>query len=101
MSDQIFPVVMPKLGLSMTEGMVAQWRVEAGARVSPGDVIADIETSKITYELESHARGVIRQLLAEEQAEMPVGALIGVIAEDGVAGADIDGFIAGYVHGRQ
>ncbi len=97
MSDQIFPIVMPKLGLSMTEGMVAQWRVETGTRVSPGDAIADIETSKITYQLDAHVHGVIRQLLAEEQAEMPVGALIGVISEDDVAGADIDGFIAGYV----
>lgn len=97
MNDQIFPIVMPKLGLSMTEGMVAQWRVEAGNTVSPGDVIADIETSKITYEMEAHAHGVIRQLLAEEQVEMPVGALIGVIAEDSVAGTDIDEFIAGYV----
>ena len=97
MSDQISPIVMPKLGLSMTEGMVAQWRVETGTRVSPGDVIADIETSKITYELEAHTHGVIRQLLAEEQVELPVGALIGVIAEDTVAGTAIDKFVAGYV----
>ncbi|MDE0156102.1 MAG: dihydrolipoamide acetyltransferase family protein [Gammaproteobacteria bacterium] len=97
MSDQISPIVMPKLGLSMTEGMVAQWHVETGTRVSPGDVIADIETSKITYELEAHTHGVIRQLLAEEQVELPVGALIGVIAGDTVAGTDIDEFVAGYV----
>ena len=97
MTDQIFPIVMPKLGLSMTEGMVAQWRVETGTRVSPGDVIADIETSKITYELEAHTHGVIRQLLAEEQIELPVGALIGIIAEDTLADTDIDEFVAGYV----
>ena len=97
MSERISPIVMPKLGLSMTEGMVAQWHVETGTRVSPGDVIADIETSKITYALEAHIHGIIRQLLAEEELELPVGALIGVIAEETVASTDIDEFIAGYV----
>ena len=52
MSDKIHAIIMPKLGMSMTEGMVTQWHIEEGASVSPGDVIADIETSKITNEIE-------------------------------------------------
>ena len=97
MSDRIFPVVMPKLGLSMTEGMVAQWHVETGARVSPGDIIADIETSKITTELEVHNSGTVRKILVEEEVEVPVGALLSVIADDTVADADIEHFIAAFV----
>ena len=45
-AGNIQAIVMPKLGLSMTEGVVAKWHVEAGARVAPGDVIADIEPAR-------------------------------------------------------
>ncbi len=96
MSNAIAAVVMPKLGLSMTEGMVAAWHVEPGASVQAGDVIADIETSKITNELEAPAGGVFRRAVVEPGTEVPVGALIGVLADAGVADAAIDDFVAGH-----
>ena len=96
MSAGIESIVMPKLGLSMTEGAVAQWRVKAGATVSPGDIVADIETSKITNELEAGAAGVVKKLLAEAGVELPVGALLGVIADESVSDADIERFVAAF-----
>ena len=97
MSGSIQAIVMPKLGLSMTEGTVSQWHVSTGSKVSPGDVIADIETSKITNELEVHTEGVIRGDLAEEGVEFPVGTLLGVIADESVSEADIVSFVKNFV----
>jgi len=87
---------MPKLGMSMTEGTISKWHVSPGTRVSPGDVIADIETSKITSELEVHVEGVIRGELAEERLEFPVGALLGIVAEESVSDEEIARFISDF-----
>ena len=87
---------MPKLGLSMTEGMVAEWQVKAGDRVAAGDVIADIETSKITNELEVHAAGVIRGDLAEEGIDLPVGSLLCVLADEAATEQEVAAFIAAF-----
>ena len=65
-------VVMPKLGLLMETGVVGAWRVAEGDEVSVGQVIAEITTEKITYELESQAAGVLLKILPEE-VEAPVG----------------------------
>ena len=50
-------VVMPKLGLLMETGVVSAWRVSEGDQVKVGDVIAEITTEKITYELEAQGSG--------------------------------------------
>lgn len=81
----------------MTEGMVAKWHVSAGTKVSPGDLIADIETSKITIELEVYTAGVIRGELAKEGIDILVGALMGVIADEAVTNDEVDQFIANFV----
>ena len=61
MSDAIRPIVMPKWGLAMQEGMVAKWLVEAGAEVKTGDEILDIETSKLANVFESPVAGPLRR----------------------------------------
>lgn len=93
MSEGIQPLVMPKWGLAMQEGMVAQWHVEPGATVSVGQEICDIETSKIANIFESPLAGTLRRLVAEPGDPIPVGALIGIVAEAAVDDASIDAFI--------
>jgi len=96
MSASVSPIKMPKLGLSMTEGSVAAWHIEPGTEVAVGDVIADIETSKIANELEAHVAGVFRRSVVELGVEVPVGALIGVVADANVSEDEIDEFIRNY-----
>ena len=94
MSDAIKPIVMPKWGLAMQEGMVAKWLVEEGAEISGGDEILDIETSKIANVYESPVAGPLRRRLVGEGETVPVGAILGVVADSSVPDADLDAFVA-------
>ena len=77
---------MPALSPTMEHGKLARWLVKEGERVAPGDVIAEIETDKATMEVESDDGGVVARLLVDEGAQnVPVGAPIAVIAEEGEA----------------
>jgi pyruvate dehydrogenase E2 component (dihydrolipoamide acetyltransferase) len=76
-----FQVIMPKLSDAMTEGRVIQWLKKEGDRVQGGDVLASIETDKAEIELEAFGSGVLRKILVGDGQTVPVGQLIGLIAE--------------------
>lgn len=84
-------VVMPKLGLLMETGAVSEWLVAEGDQVNVGDVIAEITTEKITYELEAQAEGVLLKIILPEEEEVAVGVPIALI---GQPGDDISAFEA-------
>jgi pyruvate dehydrogenase E2 component (dihydrolipoamide acetyltransferase) len=94
MSGAITPITMPKWGLTMTEGMVAGWHVEPGAKIAAGQEIMEIETTKITNVYESPAAGRLRRQVAAQGATVPVGGLLAVLADDTVDEAAIDAFVA-------
>ncbi|GAN71376.1 branched-chain alpha-keto acid dehydrogenase subunit E2 [Acetobacter syzygii] len=93
MTDLITPITMPKFGLAMTEGKITSWNVSPGAQIDVGQEIADIETTKITNGYESPATGTLRRQVATEGETLPVGALLGVLADPTVSDADLDAFI--------
>ena len=62
-------VTMPALSPTMTEGTLAKWLVAEGDRVSPGDVLAEIETDKATMEVEAVEEGIVASLAVAEGAE--------------------------------
>jgi pyruvate dehydrogenase E2 component (dihydrolipoamide acetyltransferase) len=92
-SDRIDKLGMPKWGLSMTEGTVVAWLVEEGAEVVAGDEVAEVETEKINGVVESPVAGVLRRRVAAAGDVIPVGGLLGVIADVDVPDADIDAFV--------
>ncbi len=96
MSGTLQAITMPKWGLAMDEGMVVAWHVEEGARFDGSDEILDIETTKITNALESTAEGVLCRRVAGEGETLPVGALLGVVAEEAVGTSEVDAFIANF-----
>lgn len=67
-------LAMPKLGLTMTEGQVAQWRRAPGDSFAVGDVLLVIETDKIANDLEAPAAGRLTEILVEAGPTVPVGA---------------------------
>ena len=93
MTTEIIPIVMPKWGLTMTEGILTAWNIEEGAEIDPGVEIAEIETPKITNVFEALVSGVVRRLIASKGETLPVGALIAVVAEKSVSDADIDSYV--------
>ncbi len=75
-------VIMPKLGMAMTEGTVVKWLKPDGARVEKGERIAVVMSKKITYEIEAPASGILRHAAAEKEVKA-VGEAIAYIAEPG------------------
>ncbi len=74
---------MPKMGDAMEEGTLLQWLKSEGEEVSEGDPIAEIETDKVTLELEAEDAGTLAQLIASEGQEVPVGEAIAFIQGEG------------------
>jgi pyruvate/2-oxoglutarate dehydrogenase complex dihydrolipoamide acyltransferase (E2) component len=74
---------MPKLGLTMETGAVGTWLVSVGDEVKPGQVIAEIVTEKITYDLEAETAGTVLTIMLEEEIEVPVGTPLVVIGQPG------------------
>ena len=77
----ITKVIMPKLSDAMETGKVIKWIKKEGDPVRGGDVIAEVETDKANVEIEAFGSGVLRKIIVGEGGQVPVGDLIGVIAE--------------------
>ena len=79
-------IVVPQLGESVTEATVAQWLKSVGDSVEVDDPIVELETDKVTLEVNATVAGVISEIAADSGAEVSVGAVLGRIGE-GAAGA--------------
>lgn len=75
MATEIF---LPKIGFSMTEGVLSEWLAADGATVTAGEPLFSIESDKSTNEVEAPASGVLR-IVAEAGETYEVGAVLGSI----------------------
>ncbi len=75
-------IIVPKSGgVTSTKAVVSRWLKREGDHVKVGDPLVELETEKISYELESPFGGILTKLLAHEAAEVPVGGALCEIAE--------------------
>lgn len=90
-SGNVIPILMPKAGQTMEEGVLLKWRVKPGAVVKKGDVIFEIETDKATMDVEAPESGRLARIVLEEGQASPVLQPVAYLAEND---ADVDAFLA-------
>jgi 2-oxoglutarate dehydrogenase E2 component (dihydrolipoamide succinyltransferase) len=78
-------ILVPQLGESVSSATVARWLKKAGEAVSPDEPLVELETDKVTVEVNAPAGGVIEAIAANEGAEVGPGAVLGTIADGAVA----------------
>lgn len=74
-------IVMPKMGLTMTEGFLTSWKKSEGDKISKGDVLFEVETDKLTNEYEAKVSGILRKILVDE-GTVNVLAPVAIISEE-------------------
>ncbi len=89
-----FAIAMPKLGMTMKEGTVLEWRAAPGDAVMKGQVVLLIESEKTEVEIESPASGVLRHVYVEPDSLVPCGTFLAVITEPADEGFDAESFRA-------
>ena len=77
----ITKVFMPKLSDAMETGKVIKWLKKEGDPVKGGDLLVEVETDKANVEIEAFGAGVLRKIVVAEGGTVPVGEMIGVIAD--------------------
>ena len=74
---------MLQMDQTMTKGKIGKWLVKEGDTVTEGQPLLEIETDKVVHEQESPTDGIIAQILPEEGSNVPVNALLAIIAAPG------------------
>ncbi len=77
-------IIMPKLGMAMTEGAVVKWVKHDGETVNKGEPLVVVMSKKISYQIEAPATGIVRHVV-REKGTRPVGAVIGYVLAPGEA----------------
>lgn len=81
-------VIMPKMGDAMEEGVLLKWLKAVGDEISEGDALAEIETDKVTLEMEAQESGFLTNLLVEEGATVPIGEAVAMIGTQDEVGKE-------------
>ena len=77
-------IVMPQLGLTMTEGSVTAWLKNVGERVEKGEPLFVVETDKAEMEVESMGSGYLRTIMVDLKQTVPVGTVIATLSDQPV-----------------
>lgn len=82
---------LPKLSPTMEEGVLVRWTKKEGDKVSPGDLVAEVETDKANMDFNIEDDGVLLKLLVKEGETVKLGAPVAII---GKAGEDVSALVA-------
>jgi 2-oxoglutarate dehydrogenase E2 component (dihydrolipoamide succinyltransferase) len=81
-------VVMPQMGVSVSEGTITKWLKQEGETVAADEALLEISTDKVDTEVPSPGSGVVQQILVQEGQTVEVGTKLAVIAPEGAAPAE-------------
>jgi pyruvate dehydrogenase E2 component (dihydrolipoamide acetyltransferase) len=76
-------LMMPKLGIKMTEGTIIEWKKKEGESVEKGESICVIKAKKIAFEVEAPNSGILAKIVAKEGDTVPVGGPLAFILQPG------------------
>ena len=82
-------VILPKLDEAMLTGTIVWWMKDEGDWVEKGESILEIETEKVTFEIEAEESGILSKVVAKEGDEVPVGTVIALILQPGEEAPDV------------
>lgn len=74
------PIVVPRMGLTMTDGTVMRWLKNEGDPVTKGEPVLELMTDKVTMEVEAPASGILSKILHGQDAVVPVGEALAFIS---------------------
>ena len=80
-------IVVPALGESITEATVAKWLKNTGDTVEADEPIVELETDKVNLEVPSPVKGVLTEINSKDGSVVEVGALLGLVSENGSVGS--------------
>ncbi|MBW1931106.1 MAG: 2-oxo acid dehydrogenase subunit E2 [Deltaproteobacteria bacterium] len=83
-------IVMPKLGLTMTEGLILEWKKKEGDQVKKGEILFVLQTEKVTFEVESPEDGILAKILVHKNETVPVGAIVAYLLRPGEDISDLE-----------
>lgn len=86
-------VILPKLDEAMRTGRIIKWMKKDGDQVEKGDVIFELETEKVTFEIEAEESGILSSVGAKAGAMVPVGATIAFILQPGETAPEVPEFV--------
>lgn len=83
-------VLLPKLGQTMEEGTIVEWFKKEGDPINRGDALFSVESDKAVLEVEAKTKGVLRKILVQPGAKVPIMTLVGIV---GAPDEDISGLL--------
>jgi len=72
---------MPKIGLTMTEGKIIEWKKREGERVEKGEFSLYLKRKKVAFEVEAPQSGFLVKILAQVDEIVPIGGVVGLLIE--------------------
>jgi pyruvate dehydrogenase E2 component (dihydrolipoamide acetyltransferase) len=86
-TTEAIDVVMPQMGVSVSEGTITKWLKQQGEQVEADEPLLEISTDKVDTEVPSPGSGVLTEILVQEGATVDVGTKLAVIGGDGAGAA--------------
>src|SRR5207249_1132310 len=82
-TTSVLDVVMPQMGVSVSEGTITKWLKQVGETVEADESLLEISTDKVDTEVPSPGSGVVQEILVQEGETVEVGTKLATIAPEG------------------